>query len=162
MIHIVVAMDANGLIGNHNKMPWHCPADLEHFRKLTQGHAVLMGRKTFESIGVVLPDRMSYVATRDKSYSIRDERVKICHDVESLLNEWVTREDTLYVIGGAQIYKQAMPYTSELWISYIPGKYEGDTWFPIEALTNFQEVTKWDKDGFTLVLYRRIPMQKEG
>lgn len=156
MISIVVAMDANGLIGSQGKMPWHCPADLHHFRNLTLGHTVLMGRKTFSSIGFVLPERRSIVVTRDHGFQIKDERVEVHHDLHPLLHEWQKQEEVLFVAGGAEIYKEALPFAEELWISYIQGTYTGDTYFPIVSLSEFQEEKRWEKEGFTLVLYRRF------
>lgn len=123
MIAIVTAMDLNDLIGKENKLPWRLPNDLSHFRKLTWGKNIVMGRKTYESIGV-LPNRNTIVLTRYPE-SVEGP-VRTITTPEQILNQ----EGDFYVIGGAEIYKLFLPYADVMHITQIDESFEGDTYFP--------------------------------
>lgn len=123
---IVVATDLAGGIGIHNTLPWHLPADLAHFKRLTTGHAILMGRKTFESIGRPLPNRRNIVITRDKDW--QRAGVEVAHSLSVGLQ--LAGTDQLFVIGGAQIYAAALPLIGRLVITEIGQRFECDTHFP--------------------------------
>lgn len=161
MISIVVAMDEHRLIGNKGHMPWYCPADLQHFKKLTLHHNIVMGKTTYEGLPKTLEERIIHVVTRNLTYE--NEDVHVCNDLQMLLVEWKSRKETLFVCGGADVYRQSLPYADELWISYIHGTYDGDTWFPpfspctiSDTSSPYKEVMKEEQDGFTLVQYVRI------
>ena len=123
----IAAMDINGLIGDNGGLPWRCLEDLQHFKVLTTGHPVIMGRKTFDSLNRPngLPNRLNLVLSA-KTKMDNSNQVKWFTDIKQLFGYM----SSAYVIGGAEIYKCFMPYISELHISKIPGEYTGDTWFP--------------------------------
>lgn len=127
MISIIVAMDRNRVIGKDNRMPWRLPADLAYFRKVTLGHTVVMGRKTFESIGKPLDGRKNIVLTRDRQYT--KEGCTVVHSVEEAL-KMIQDDKECFIIGGAEIYSAFLPYTQKLYITYIDHEFEGDTYFP--------------------------------
>lgn len=126
MISLIVAMGKNRVIGLDNKMPWHLPADLAYFKKVTTGHAIIMGRKTFESIGRPLPNRTNIVLTRDKNLLI--EGCQIIDSVEEALK--LAENEMIFVIGGSEIYKQFLPFANKIFITKINENFTGDTFFP--------------------------------
>ncbi len=127
----VVAMSTNRVIGRDGTLPWHLPEDLRWFKRLTTGGTVLMGRKTFESIGRPLPKRRNLVLTRSPGFHA--EGVEIYNSVDSLLEHIDAREDT-FVIGGAEVYRALLPSCSKVFLSLVEGEIEGDTYLdPFEA-----------------------------
>ena len=136
--HGIVAMTPSRVIGLNGGMPWHVPDDLKVFKKLTYGHPVLMGRKTFESIGKPLPGRANIVLTRDPAWSHPGTmRVSSAED----LGQFALDDPEVWVIGGAQVYAQMLPRLETLWVSRMHREYPGDTWFP-EFETQFSRVEK--------------------
>ncbi|NLN41191.1 MAG: type 3 dihydrofolate reductase [Clostridiales bacterium] len=127
MISIIVAMDRNRVIGKNNRMPWKLPADLAYFRKVTLGHTVVMGRKTFESIGKPLEGRKNIILTRNEEYA--KEGCLVVHSLEEAL-KMIQDEKECFIIGGAKIYSAFLPYAQKLYITYIDHEFEGDTYFP--------------------------------
>ena len=125
-MEIVVAMTNNNVIGQDGDMPWHLPADLAHFKKLTSGHVILMGRRTWESIGRVLPNRLNIVITRQKNYIA--EGAIVVHSLEAAKK--AAGDQRIFIIGGGQIYKEALPLSSCLHITRIDASLVGDTSFP--------------------------------
>lgn len=127
MISIIVAIARNYTIGSANSMPWHLPEDFRHFKQVTMGKAVIMGRKTYESIGRPLPGRRNIVITRNADLRIEgcematslDEAIALCDPTEEN-----------FIIGGGEIYRQAMPIADKLYITHIDAEFEGDTRFP--------------------------------
>lgn len=130
MISYVVAMDKNNLIGKGNELPWHLPNDLEKFKKITtdKSKTIIMGRKTFESLPKILPDRHHIVLTRDKSYKIEDESVTVVNRVEDI-KPLIEDAKEYFVIGGGEIFNLLFPYTSRMYITRIDASFEGDTFF---------------------------------
>ena len=126
-ISFVVAMTRDHVIGRDNQLPWHIPADLAHFKRLTIGKPIVMGRRTFESIGRPLPQRHNIVVTRDRSYVA--EGCTIAHSIEAALT---TAGDVpeIAVIGGAQIFEELLPRADVLYITYVHAEIDGDTFFP--------------------------------
>ncbi|HEL2308442.1 TPA: dihydrofolate reductase [Streptococcus suis] len=125
------AQDENGLIGKGDKLPWTLPADFAHFKETTTGHAMVMGRVTFDGMGRrALPNRHSIVLTTDKTYQLESERVTILHSVEDVLDWYNKQEQTLFVLGGGQIFTAFAPYIETLIVTDIHGQYEGDIFFP--------------------------------
>ncbi|MDQ0245514.1 dihydrofolate reductase [Bacillus fengqiuensis] len=128
MISFLVAMDQNRVIGKDNKLPWHLPADLKYFKELTMGHPIVMGRKTYESIGRPLPGRENIVITRDKDYTA--EGCTVIHSISEVKELEEKRNDELFVIGGAEIFEQTFSIADRLYITMIEAVFEGDTYFP--------------------------------
>ncbi|EON75821.1 Dihydrofolate reductase [Lunatimonas lonarensis] len=129
-ISIIVAKGENNVIGKDNDLPWHLPSDLKHFKETTKGHHVVMGRKTFESLPKPLPGRTHLVITRNKEYIVPEG-----HHVFSSLEDaidFATEKNLsqIFILGGAEIYKEALPYTDELIVTEVHAKPEGDTFFP--------------------------------
>ncbi|MDO7488443.1 dihydrofolate reductase [Peribacillus frigoritolerans] len=128
MISLIVAMDQNRVIGNNNKLPWHLPADLQYFKKVTMGHPIVMGRKTFESIGRVLPGRENVIVTRNQEF--KAEGCVVLHDIAQIKMFADNHDEEVFVIGGAEIFKEILPFTDRLYITEIHETFEGDTFFP--------------------------------
>ena len=129
MLSIIVAVAKNNVIGKDNKLIWHLPEDLKRFKRITTGHTIIMGRKTFESLGRVLPNRTHIVLSKDTDFKVQDENVQVINDI-SLLGEYISSEEENFVIGGASIYKLLMPYTNKMYITKINKEFEGDVFFP--------------------------------
>lgn len=127
MISIIVAIAANGMIGCHNRLLWHIREDLQFFKRTTAGHPVVMGRRTFDSLGRPLPGRRNVVVTRQSDW--RFDGVETVHSLEQALALFDPREE-VFIIGGAQIYAQALPLADRLYITRVEKEYEGDTVFP--------------------------------
>ncbi|WP_155971793.1 dihydrofolate reductase [Streptococcus ruminantium] len=134
------AQDENGLIGQGDKLPWFLPADLTHFKETTSGHAMVMGRVTFDGMGKrALPNRISLVLTTDPSYHVENECVTVVHSVEEVLDWYEEQDKTLFVIGGSQIFTVFEPYIEELIVTNIHGQFDGDVFFPDSfSLANFK------------------------
>ncbi|MCX4027554.1 dihydrofolate reductase [Spartinivicinus sp. SM1973] len=132
-ICLVAAVAANNAIGINNKLPWYLPGDLRYFKRLTMGKPIIMGRKTFESLGKPLPGRTNIVITRNSAFAA--EGVKVVHTLEAAiaLAESIGLIDgceEMMVIGGAQIYEQALPVATRLYLTRVHKSFEGDTFFP--------------------------------
>ena len=134
---IIVATDSSNGIGINNTLPWHLPEDLAHFKRLTSGHAIIMGRKTFDSIGRPLPNRRSIVVSRNPEW--RHEGVERVGSLEDAL-ALVAGAGEAFVIGGGQIFEQALPLVDKLVITRIDRTYECDAFFPALAEGAWQEV----------------------
>jgi dihydrofolate reductase len=139
MIKIIVAVSKNGIIGNNNSLIWHIPADLKNFKKLTTGNAIIMGRKTYESIGKPLPNRRNIIITRDENYKVYN-----CEVVNSLEESLLLCNSDCFIIGGGEIYKQVLPITDEIYLTLIDEDFEGDTYFPEIKEEEWFEVSKED------------------
>ncbi len=137
-------MDANGVIGRGNELPWHLPADLQHFKKTTMGKPILMGRKTHESIGRPLPGRTNIVITRDSGY-----QAKGCVVVNSIdaAMQAAGEQDEIMVIGGAEFYRQVLAHTSTIYLTRIHASVDGDTVFPELNATDWREVERSDQSA---------------
>ena len=128
MIALVVAMAENRVIIKENKLIWHLPADLKHFKNLTTGHPIIMGRKTFESIGKPLPNRTNIIITRQTDFEA--EGCLVAHSLSEALMMAQQMDSDIFVIGGAEIYKQAMFLADTIYLTEVHYKFEGDTFFP--------------------------------
>ena len=129
MLSIIAAISDNNVIGKDNKLLWHLPEDLKRFKELTTGHTIIMGRKTFESLGKVLPDRKHIIITRDTNYKVDDENVEIINEINEL-EKYINDDKEYFVIGGAIIYSKLISKTSKMYITRIHKVYEGDAYFP--------------------------------
>ena len=137
-LSIVVAMDENRLIGKDNKLPWHLPADLAYFKKITTGKSIVMGRKTYDSIGRPLPNRRNIVISRNSKTLITGcEVLSSIDDVLSITED----EDEVMIIGGASLCEQLLPQVSRLYITKIEGKFDGDIYFPEYDESDWRQVS---------------------
>jgi dihydrofolate reductase len=131
ILSMIVAMADNNIIGKDNDMPWHLPADLAYFKKTTLGKPIIMGRKTFESIGRPLPGRRNIVISRDTSYE--GNGIEVVNSVEqalALINNSADAVDEIMVIGGGAIYRHCLTKANRLYVTHIKANIEGDTQFP--------------------------------
>ena len=126
MLSLIVAMAKNRVIGYENKMPWHLPAELAYFKRITTGHPIIMGRKTFESIGRPLPNRRNIVVSRNTSF--HSPGVEVANSLENALA--LCANENAFVIGGASLYAEALAITQKLYITEIDADLVGDTFFP--------------------------------
>ncbi len=127
ILSIVVATGKNGEIGKDNRLLWHLPADLKYFKNLTTGHPIIMGRHTFESIGKALPNRRNIIITRQSDYKANG--VDVVHSLEEAIN-LVKDQPEVMVIGGADVYKQALPLAHRIYITRVDIEPEADRYFP--------------------------------
>lgn len=157
IVTLIVAVAANGVIGARNTMPWHLPADLRHFKAATMGRPVIMGRRTFESIGRSLPGRVNIVVTRNAGYSAPG-----CVVAGSLETALAAAGDAgeIFVIGGGELYGQAMPRADRLVVTEIHAEFDGDARFPAIDPAVWREVARETRTGeapfrFDFVRYER-------
>ena len=141
MLKILVAFDENRVIGKNNALIWHLPADLKRFKALTTGHVIIMGRKTFESIGKPLPNRTTIVISRQTDLQI--EGVILANSVEEaiLKGKSLTRED-IFIVGGAEIYAMSMPLADEILVTLLHDIFDGDAYFPEISADTWETVEK--------------------
>jgi dihydrofolate reductase len=135
-ISLIAAMAKNRVIGRQGDIPWRIPGEQKIFRKITLGHAVIMGRKTFESLDQPLRDRTNIIVTRQKDY--RAEGCLVAHDLTGALNCCPTDEDEAFICGGGQLYREALPRADRIYLTVIPRAIPGDTYFPKISSTEFQ------------------------
>ncbi len=162
MLSIIVAVAKNNVIGKDNQLIWHLPEDLKRFKRLTTNHTIIMGRKTFESLGRVLPNRKHVILCNDAKMSVDDENVEILDDI-SKLKKYKDSEEENFVIGGATIYKLLMPYVDKMYVTHINEEFEGDVYFP-EISENDWKITEREKGlrdeknpfDYEYVTYERI------
>ena len=161
MINVIVAKASNNVIGAKNELIWHLPNDLKHFKNLTSGHPIIMGRKTFESLGRPLPNRTNIVITRDKNWQA--ENVEKEFSLEKAIESAKKINEDIYIIGGGNIYKQAMEFADVLYITEVHHEFEGDTYFPEIDEEIWEEVDRENfmKDekhpyAYSYVTYKRI------
>jgi len=127
MLSLIVAMSLNRVIGHANRLPWHLPADLQFFKRMTLGKPIVMGRKTFESIGRPLPDRVNIVITRQRDYWA--EGCQVAHSLPQAL-ALAEPAAEIIVIGGASLYVQVLERVERIYLTLVAAELEGDTWFP--------------------------------
>ena len=125
-LSLIAAMDRNRLIGNNNQLPWHLPADLAHFKQVTMGKSIVMGRKTYESIGRPLPGRTNIVLSRQGFEAEGVVNVSSICEATAL----TVTEDEIMVIGGGTIYQSLIDVVDRMYITYVDGEFSGDAWFP--------------------------------
>lgn len=136
IISLIAAIGKNRELGKDNKLLWHIPEDMKRFKNLTTGHVVIMGRKTYESIGKALPNRINIVITKDRNYHAPN--CTIVHSLDEAIHIAKEKEkDEIFIIGGGQIYQQTMPYVDRLHLTVIDASADADTFFP-----NYSEFKK--------------------
>ena len=129
IVSAIAAVDRNQVIGKDNGIPWYLPADLQYFKRTTLGHHVIMGRKSFESIGRPLPRRTNIVVTRDLFFTASN--CLVAHSLEEAISIAVENEETeAFVIGGGEIYRQSMPFLDRVYLTRVDIEVEGDVFFP--------------------------------
>ncbi len=139
---MISAIAENRAIGKNNQLLWHIPEDFKHFKETTTGHAMIMGQKTFESIGKPLPNRTNIVLTNDKNFKV--EGVVISYSIpEALKKAEETGEQEVFIIGGGSIYKQFIDLADKLYLTVVEGNFEADTFFP-----DYSQFTKVKETGF--------------
>lgn len=126
-LSLIVAHADHQVIGHNNQLPWHLPEDLKRFKQLTMGHHIIMGRKTYESLGRLLPGRTSVIVTRDAAYAVAG--AKIAHSLPEALAA-CNGDDEPFLIGGAELYAQGLAYVTRLYITRVKAQVEGDAFFP--------------------------------
>lgn len=133
-LSIVVAASDNGVIGRDGELPWHMPADLGRFKRLTMGHCLVMGRKTYESIGRPLPGRVSIVLSRSPDWSPNAEGVLVAKDLDEAVRLAASAPDMdcseAYIVGGGEVYRQALPRADRIHLTRVHTTLEGDAYFP--------------------------------
>ncbi|MBE6072482.1 MAG: dihydrofolate reductase [Clostridium butyricum] len=154
MLSLIVAIANDNVIGKNNKLIWHISNDLKRFKEITSGKKMIMGRKTFESLPGILPNREHIILTRDKNYTVDSNQVTIEYNFDSLLEKYKNSEDEVFIIGGAEIYKQFLPHCKKLYLTKINNSFDGDTYFPKIDYDNLNieyesEDFKDEKNGFT-------------
>jgi dihydrofolate reductase len=137
-IHLIAAMDKNRVIGNENDIPWRIPNDWRFVNKITKGYTIVLGRKNFESIGKVLPDRRNIILSRDKALHI--EGCEMAHSIKEVFDQ-CQNEEKIFIFGGEQIYKLFMPYVKRMYLTKIHHEFEGDTYFPDIDFGEWKEVS---------------------
>lgn len=141
MLSIIVAYDKNRTIGANNQLPWHLPADLAYFKKVTMGRPIIMGRKTHESIGRPLPGRDNIIITRNKEYQA--EGCIVVHSIEDIRAlENQKNNEEMFIIGGAEIFKELIDEVDKLYITYIDAEFSGDTFFPDMEMNSWTKVSE--------------------
>lgn len=140
IISQIVAASANNVIGVNNGLPWHMPTDSAYFKSKTWGHHIVMGRRNYEAEGKALPGRVNIVLTRNKTYQITDGIV--VHELdEAIIIAQSAGENELFIVGGEEIYKLAMPLTDKIYLTRIHVEVEGDTFYPELDLKHWQQVS---------------------
>jgi dihydrofolate reductase len=160
-ISAIAAMSENHVIGDHNELPWYLPADLKHFKTLTTGHPILMGRKTYESIGMPLPNRTNIILTRNPDFKAPE--CLVVQSIEEAVERASTNHDEIFIIGGADVYKQLLPTVDRLYLTIVHYTFEGDAYFPEINPSEWKESSRIrheaddDNDyAYSFVIYDRV------
>lgn len=158
-INLIVAIDERNGIGKNNLLPWHLPADLKHFKTITTGHPIIMGRKTFDSIGKALPNRRNIVISRQSGLVIPG--AELCSSLNDAI-ELCKDEKDVFVIGGAQIFEQALPLANVLYLTIIHQDFDADVFFPVINMNEWTEQEKilHEPDEKNLYSYSFIKYKK--
>ena len=144
-VAIIVAVADNGVIGRGNALPWDLPDDLQHFKRTTMGRPIIMGRKTFESIGRPLPGRLNIILTRDDAWQAAG--VSVATSMEQAIDiaegqAMIDGADSVMVIGGAEVYRKALPFTSRVFLTRVHGKVHGDAFFDLGQIALWRELSR--------------------
>ena len=154
----IVAISENHVIGKDNKLLWYLPNDLKHFKEITSGHTIIMGRKTFDSVGKPLPKRRNIIITRQ---DIAIEGCEVVKSIEAAL-ELCKDEKEVFIVGGAEIYKQSMKFTDRIYLTIVHQNFEGDSFFPEINKEEWNEVSREDfePDEKNLIPYSFITFER--
>jgi dihydrofolate reductase len=154
-VSVVAAVARNGVIGADGGLPWHLPDDLRLFKETTLGHVLVMGRRTYESIGRPLPGRTTVVVTRRKDWLPGAEEVLVAHGMRDALERARAIDDEIFVVGGGELYAAALPHADRLVITFVEQEPEGDTTFPDVDWSDWREIAREPGDGWVRVTYER-------
>ncbi|MCH8004017.1 MAG: type 3 dihydrofolate reductase [Nanoarchaeota archaeon] len=159
IISLIAAMGKNRVIGKDNSLPWNLPADMKYFRDNTKGKPVIMGRKTYESIGKPLPNRTNIIITRDQNY--KAEGCIIVHSADEALKA-VGNVEEIMVIGGSQIYKEFLPKANKMYLTFIDAEFDGDTYFPEYKIEEWKEISyeEHERDAENPYDYRFVVLER--
>lgn len=163
-LSIIVAVADNNVIGINNALPWHLPEDLKRFKALTMGHHIIMGRKTYESLGRLLPGRTTVIVTRNPHYQV--EGTIVVNSLKAAIEACAADEEA-FLIGGAELYQISLPYADKLYLTAVHQTFEGDAYLPEFDLANWQEVTRehhqTDKGlAYSYITYQRLTAVEAG
>jgi dihydrofolate reductase len=158
VLSVIVAMARNRVIGINNALPWRLSEDLKHFKSLTMGHHIVMGRKTYESIGKPLPGRTTVIVTRDANY--RMEGCLTANSIDAAIAA-CGGDPEIFFVGGSEMYTQVLPRADRLYLTEIQAEYEGDAWFPAFDKGEWRETERnkqvsADGLGYDFVIYQRL------
>ncbi len=151
-VTLVAAVAANGVIGRDGGLPWHLPDDLRHFKRLTMGHVLVMGRRTYESMGA-LPGRTTVVVSRQPD--LHAEGVEVAAGFDQAMRVAEAYDDDVYVVGGREIFRLALPIADRLVMTLVDDEPKGDTYFPPVDWSQWSEVRRDPGDGYAIVDYQR-------
>lgn len=154
-VTILAAVARNGVIGAGGDLPWHLPDELQAFKETTLGHVLVMGRRTYESIGRPLPGRQTVVVTRSADWSPGADEVVVAHDLEEALERAAAIDDEVFVVGGGEVYAAALSHADRLLLTHVDREPEGDTTFPQVDWSTWRETAREPGDGWTRVTYER-------
>lgn len=151
IISLIVALSENRVIGVNNQLPWNISEDLKRFKKITSGHSIIMGRKTFESIGKVLPNRTNIIITRNKNYQMDGTAVVASLEEAFALAKKSPGAEEAFVIGGGEIFTLALPQAQKLYLTWVHKTLTGNAFFPPCDFSTFQEIFREDHEEFSFV-----------
>ena len=161
LISAIVAMASNRVIGNRGDIPWKIPGEQKKFKEITLGHSVIMGRKTYESIGRPLTGRTNIVITRQSDY--RAAGCIVVHDLDSAFQSCPPQEDEVFICGGGQLYQESLPVTDRIYLTVLPREVSGDTYFPEISEADFKITKSEFIDGvepYNFFIYERTKNQE--
>ena len=141
MLSIIVAKAKNNIIGKNNELVWHLPEDLKHFKELTTDHTIIMGRKTYESLGKPLPNRKHIIFSQNPDFKVHEENVQVVHSLLEI-QDLIEGKEEAFVIGGAMIYNFLMPYVKKMYVTEIKQEFDGDAFFPIIDSEEWKETSR--------------------
>lgn len=146
MLSIIVATAQNNAIGKDNSLLWHISEDLKRFKEITSGNKILMGRKTFESLPGILPNRPHIVLTRDMNFSVDSDKVTVIHNLDEVISNYKNSDEEIFIIGGGEIYNLLMPYADKLYLTKVKKDFNADTFFPQINMNKWEVIhTSGDK-----------------
>lgn len=162
MLSIIVSKAKNNIIGKDNKLVWNLPNDVERFKNLTKNHTTIMGRKTFESMRDMLPNKENIIFTKNPDFKVDSDNVKIVHSIEDI-KEYIDSEENVFVIGGAMIFNLLLPYVKVLYVTEIDKDFDGDAFFTKIDPDIWKEISRQEgpDDGindfkYQYVVYKRV------
>ncbi|WP_269532517.1 dihydrofolate reductase [Chitinimonas sp. BJYL2] len=157
-LSLIAALARNGTVGINNTLPWHLPDDLKYFKATTSGHPIIMGRKTYDSIGRPLPGRHNIVVTRDPAWHA--DGVTVVHSIDEAITA-AGKANEVFLIGGATLYAEALPRADRLYLTEIEAEVEGDAFFPAWPREQFTELRREHRESadfaYSFVVYERRP-----
>ena len=154
-IIIISAIAQNGVIGKSNgEMPWHVKEEFQHFKQTTLGSPIIMGRKTFETLGKPLKGRENIIVTRNNDFHLNFDETKIFHSLQDSIKYCESKKyQKAFIIGGGQIYKQALSFADGMILSYMKFEAEGDIYFPEFSKVNWEKISSEDREQFKIITY---------